>query len=190
MQMDMDQGSQRDDVPIVFHDVDFTMREYYELQDQHEELRQWLSTLSSSSNMSSPGSFPNDGNFFTSLKPTETSSLSPPRSPIDEPRTTTSSGLSTTTCRSTCSTADGVAAAPEGWNNSIAEGVAAGEQMLSTINEGIKRALTELLNCDAVRQDMRTRAWVQTRLLETERELRNGRRRRSSGSSNSSAASD
>jgi hypothetical protein len=58
--------------------------------------------------------------------------------------------------------------------------VAAGEQKLSDVNEGIKRALTELLNCETVRQDTTIRTWVQSRLMETEKELRRGRRRRRS----------
>jgi hypothetical protein len=58
----------------------------------------------------------------------------------------------------------------------------ADEQKLSVINEGIKRALTELLNCDMVRNDHSMRIWVQSRLMDAERELRtgrSGRRRRS-----------
>lgn len=58
----------------------------------------------------------------------------------------------------------------------------ADEQKLCDVNEGIKRALTELLNSDAVRNDRAMRTWVQTRLMDTERELRTGRRRRSNGS--------
>ncbi|KOS22989.1 hypothetical protein ESCO_003420 [Escovopsis weberi] len=58
--------------------------------------------------------------------------------------------------------------------------ISAEEQRLFDINESIKRALTELLNCDAVRDDIKTRMWAQTRLMETEKELRSGRRRRSS----------
>jgi hypothetical protein len=58
--------------------------------------------------------------------------------------------------------------------------ISAEEQRLSHVNESIKRALTELLNCSAVRSDNSLRMWVQTRLMETEKELRSGRRRRSS----------
>ncbi|KAG5953490.1 hypothetical protein E4U53_005381 [Claviceps sorghi] len=54
------------------------------------------------------------------------------------------------------------------------------EQRLLDVNESIKRALTELLNCDAVRSNDDMRMWAQTRLMETEKELRSGRRRRSS----------
>lgn len=53
------------------------------------------------------------------------------------------------------------------------------EAKLCDVNEGIKRALTELLNCDLVREDRALRNWVQCRLMDTERELRYGRRRRS-----------
>ena len=48
------------------------------------------------------------------------------------------------------------------------------------VNEGIKRALTELLNCDAGRSDPSFRMWVSCRLMEVEKELRVRRRRRSS----------
>lgn len=60
--------------------------------------------------------------------------------------------------------------------------ISAEEQRLLEVNESIKRALTELLNCDTVRSDHGVRMWVQTRLMETEKELRSGRRRKSSGS--------
>ncbi|KAJ4302473.1 hypothetical protein N0V88_002618 [Collariella sp. IMI 366227] len=57
--------------------------------------------------------------------------------------------------------------------------VAVEEAKLCDVNEGMKRALTELLNCDTVRGDREFRTWVQCRLMDTERELRSGRRRRS-----------
>lgn len=57
--------------------------------------------------------------------------------------------------------------------------VANEEAKLVTVNEGIKRALTELLNCEAVRSDKVFRSFCMTRLMETEQELRSGRRRRS-----------
>ncbi|EFY91165.1 hypothetical protein MAC_02836 [Metarhizium acridum CQMa 102] len=58
--------------------------------------------------------------------------------------------------------------------------ISAEEQRLFDVNESIKRALTELLNCDAVRGNNSMRMWAQARLMETEKELRSGRRRRSS----------
>lgn len=53
------------------------------------------------------------------------------------------------------------------------------EAKLVSVNEGIKRALTELLNCETVRSDQAFRSFCMTRLMETEQELRCGRRRRS-----------
>ena len=53
------------------------------------------------------------------------------------------------------------------------------EARLFDVNEAIKRALTELLNCEAVRADHEFRTWIQCRLMDTEKELRSGRRRRS-----------
>lgn len=50
------------------------------------------------------------------------------------------------------------------------------EQKLMRVNRQIKSTLTELLNCEGVRGDRLYRAWVQTRLMDAERELRGGRR--------------
>ncbi|KAJ3472168.1 hypothetical protein NLG97_g11226 [Lecanicillium saksenae] len=60
------------------------------------------------------------------------------------------------------------------------QAISAEEQRLYDVNESIKRALTEMLNCDIVRADASMRMWTQTRLMEAEKELRSGRRRRSS----------
>ncbi len=65
-----------------------------------------------------------------------------------------------------------------GLDESTREEVAVEEAKLCNINEGIKRALTELLNCEAVRNDQSFRTWVQCRLMDTEKELRVSRRRR------------
>lgn len=60
------------------------------------------------------------------------------------------------------------------------EEISVEERRLFDVDESIKRALTELLNCESVRSDRSMRLWVQSRLMETEKELRSGRRRRSS----------
>lgn len=62
------------------------------------------------------------------------------------------------------------------------QAISAEEQRLFDVNESIKRALTEMLNCDIVRADSSMRMWTQTRLMEAEKELRSGRRRRGSPS--------
>jgi hypothetical protein len=68
---------------------------------------------------------------------------------------------------------------PAGLVSGAGDEVAVEEAKLCDVNEGIKRALTELLNCETVRTDRAFRTWVQCRLMDTERELRSGRRRRS-----------
>lgn len=49
------------------------------------------------------------------------------------------------------------------------------EQKLKNVNQQIKTTLTDLLNCESVKSDLRYRKWVQTRLMDTERELKEGR---------------
>ncbi|KAI8948839.1 hypothetical protein F4801DRAFT_581009 [Xylaria longipes] len=153
--------------PAAAHNLDFAMQEYLSLQDQHEELSQRLHELSPSSSSSST---------TTTLSLASTTATSPSVSPTrsflgrDGPSSSKLSlSPSTLDCRVRASQ-----------NGALVGEVAAGEQKLYDVNEGMKRALTELLNCEAVRQDRAMRTWVQTRLLETEKELRRGRRRRSS----------
>lgn len=52
------------------------------------------------------------------------------------------------------------------------------EQKLYDINKQIKFTLTDLLNCDSTRSDSKFRAWVQSRLMDAEMELRRHRKRR------------
>jgi hypothetical protein len=51
------------------------------------------------------------------------------------------------------------------------------ETKLKMVNQQIKSTLTELLNCESVRGDRRYRMWVQTRLMDAERELKRDRAR-------------
>jgi hypothetical protein len=53
------------------------------------------------------------------------------------------------------------------------------EMKMRDVNLQIKSTLTELLNCESVRNDEGYRMWVQSRLMDAERELRGARRRRS-----------
>ncbi|KAI9742273.1 MAG: hypothetical protein M1818_004173 [Claussenomyces sp. TS43310] len=67
----------------------------------------------------------------------------------------------------------------------LTEEVEEEEQKLMHVNQQIKMTLTDLLNCESVRHDGRYRMWVQSRLLDAEKELkgnrsRNCERRRSS----------
>jgi hypothetical protein len=56
--------------------------------------------------------------------------------------------------------------------------IAEEETKMRDVNLQIKSTLTELLNCENVRNDGRYRMWVQTRLMDAEKELRGERRRR------------
>ncbi|KAG9234858.1 hypothetical protein BJ875DRAFT_290439 [Amylocarpus encephaloides] len=55
------------------------------------------------------------------------------------------------------------------------------EQKLNEVNQQIKSTLTDLLNCAGVRSDGRYRRWVQTRLMDVQRELKCHRRKGSFG---------
>jgi len=50
------------------------------------------------------------------------------------------------------------------------------ELKLLHINQQIKTTLTELLNCESVRNDRQYRMWIQTRLMDAEKELKHTRR--------------
>ncbi|KAK3984655.1 hypothetical protein QBC44DRAFT_10837 [Cladorrhinum sp. PSN332] len=139
------------------HDRDLVLQQYYLLHEQQESLRQHLDELRSpaQSAFHSPiGTSPNAVTPFAQVSPSEAMSRHQFRS------------SSIPTLKRFCSLADVTELAVE-------------EAKLCDVNEGIKRALTELLNCEAVRGDRAFRTWVQSRLMETERELRSGRRRRS-----------
>ncbi|KAK8073242.1 hypothetical protein PG994_004141 [Apiospora phragmitis] len=172
------------------HNGDFVMQKYLLLQNQHDELQQHMHELcplytTSSTAVTSPSTSPtrmlnprssNSSISSTSSNGSSVASLSPPRSRQHRRR-------------SSIPPASGSGSGSSGLCGPLAPlldeevmyEMAADEQMLCDVNEGIKRALTELLNCDKVRQDRAMRAWVQTRLMDTERELRTGRRRRSNG---------
>lgn len=154
----------------------FAMQKYMLLQEQHQELCTHLDQIrpqpsGTRSLHTTPSSSPTRSS---------SSSVSVPSSPKRHSR---SSGERRHRSHARCS----------GWDDAhrgnelttiideetLCE-ISAEEQRLSHVNESIKRALTELLNCSAVRSDHSLRMWVQTRLMETEKELRSGRRRRSS----------
>ena len=156
------------------HNIDFAMQRYLLLQNQHEELRQHMHDLcpsytTSSTAATSPSVSPTrsvSGNSFLKLSP----------SPSRAHRRSSLPSIRGSGYRCSQTQLEPVL------DESLIEEMAAGEQKLFDVNEGIKRALTELLNCETIRKDREMRTWVQSRLMDTERELRCGRRRRSHGS--------
>ncbi|KAH9907071.1 hypothetical protein F4778DRAFT_612509 [Xylariomycetidae sp. FL2044] len=163
---------------IFGHNIDFAMQKYLLLHNQHEELQQQLHGLCPAYSMSCTA-VPS-----LSVSPTRSYASSSTSSTLSPPP------LSRNHRRSSAATMN--SGGHRGSHNplepvldeSLVEEMAAGEQKLFDVNEGIKRALTELLNCETVRKDKSMRTWVQTRLMDTEKEIRSGRRRRSSASVN------
>ncbi|KAJ6437256.1 Tyrosine-tRNA ligase [Purpureocillium lavendulum] len=137
--------------PSRTHNYGFALEKYMLLQEQHEELCHHLQQI-------------RPRQYSTSSISTRSSSVS-----STSPRRRHSrSG------RMRCS-----GAADAGLDTIVDEEtlyeISAEEQRLFDVNESIKRALTELLNCDTVRCDKSMRMWAQARLMETEKELRSGR---------------
>lgn len=137
------------------HDLDhqtMAYEEYLRLQSQHDTIRESLDTIrsstSSDSNTTSPSLSPTRGTIRNAY-PNPRRAASPP-----------------------------VGGGSSGRDDHALCEAAAREQNLLDVNEAIKRALTELLNCDSIRGDKPSRMWVQSRLMETEKELRSRRRRR------------
>ncbi|KAL2016653.1 hypothetical protein VTK56DRAFT_3197 [Thermocarpiscus australiensis] len=154
--------------PYPHHCYDLALQKYLLLHEQHESLRQHLDEI----------------------RPTRYTSISIPvtRSPATSPTSMSSSpdtsphqphSFSLPIRKTSCNLARGPAElGPMPDDSALAE-VAVEEAKLCDVTEGMKRALTELLNCETVRGDRAFRTWVQSRLMDTERELRSGRRRRS-----------
>ena len=150
------------------HNHNLTLQKYLLLQEQHEFLRQHLDELRPLRTSADTG---------TTTSPAVSPSRTCSRSSFFGPSpTSTSQPLRRTSLPLGAAWSLGLETIPD--EATLSE-VAAEEARLCHINEGIKRTLTELLNCETVRGDKAFRTWVQCRLMDTERELRSGRRRRS-----------
>ncbi len=166
------------------HNRDLALQKYLLLHDQHELLRQHLDELRPL-NYSSPSGKIATASSTPSASPTRamTHTLSPfsssqmasrsPQTAYRHRRHHRRSSLPVTS-RDTVA-ASGLETVLEVTTTELE----AEEAKLFDVTEGIKRALTELLNCETVRCDCSLRTWVQCRLMDTEKELRSGRRRRS-----------
>jgi hypothetical protein len=147
----------------------YTLQKYMVLQAQHEALRQNVEQLRSPGLTASPLGSPTNSTYpFAETSPYSSRSSSVSRSHSRGRRASAQSPPGALPC--VLETVLDEATLAE---------LAAEEAKLADVNEGIKRALTELLNCGVVRGDRAWRGWVQQRLMDTEKELRVGRRRRS-----------
>ncbi|KAJ9144913.1 hypothetical protein NKR23_g5512 [Pleurostoma richardsiae] len=171
------------------HNRDFALHKYLLLHEQHESLREHIEQLRP---------FNSPSTIFSQPPDASSPAIAPTRAGFDPVQTTSchtrplrSAGRNHTRSASlpTLPTLQGgmgvigstSCAVPGRVVDEVTmQEVAQEEARLCDVNESIKRALTELLNCEAVRADTAFRTWVQCRLMDTERELRHGRRRRSS----------
>lgn len=156
------------------HNYGFAMEKYMLLQEQHQELCNHLDQIrpqhGSRTRSSTPSSSP--------TRSSSSSISSVPSSPKRHSRSSERRHRSHARCSGWDDAHRGNELSTIVDEETLCE-ISAEEQRLSDVNESIKRALTELLNCSTVRSDRSFRLWVQTRLMETEKELRSGRRRRS-----------
>lgn len=155
------------------HNRDIALQKYMLLHEQHESLRQHLDELRPLQT-----SFASTAVHTPAASPTRTSSTSSfsSASPTSPYHSRSSSSYGSRRASLPPRAAYGLDTVLD--ETTLAE-LAVEEAKLCDVNEGIKRTLTELLNCENVRSDRAFRTWVQCRLMDTERELRSGRRRRS-----------
>ena len=164
--------------PYPHHCTDLALQKYLLLHEQHESLRQHLDELRPTTRQNS---------LYTPVSPSPTGSPTCRSLSPDMPRRGQPPQHSfSLPARKGSYPSSHYNSEPrhhnlEDGSSPVAE-VAVEEAKLCGVTEGMKRALTELLNCESVRGDMAFRTWVQCRLMDTERELRSGRRRRSAPS--------
>lgn len=153
------------------------LENYLLLTSQHDALHQHISQIYAASipatanmppvspNRSRTGSISSssseDNSFVT---------LVPPRARHHR-RSEQQSRCSTTFARSS--------SLPTVVDESIIGEIQSSDIKIRDVNLAIKSTLTELLNNPSVRNDCQYRSWVQSRLMDAERELRGSRRRRS-----------
>ncbi|KUJ18301.1 uncharacterized protein LY89DRAFT_684224 [Mollisia scopiformis] len=158
----------------------FALQKYLLLHSQHDALQKHLSQISTgipttsstsrspdryrhASLSSSPGSGTEDSMFLSS---------SPPRVIRNHHR----SG-SIPSSRKRPAMTKRRSSLPTVIDESLIGEIEEDEMKLKDVNLQIKSTLTELLNCESVRSDDRYRTWVQTRLMDAERELKVSRTR-------------
>jgi len=172
----------------------FALQKYLLLHSQHDALQKHLNAVTASLPAPTPGedsysrhssisSDSSDSSFSYSPPSSNrghhrSASLSTTISPISE----TSDEFELTVSRPQLQTRR--SSLPSTLANLLEE-AEEDEQKLMRVNQQIKSTLTDLLNCESVRHDRRYRMWVQTRLMDAEKELKDSRwkscgRRRSS----------
>ncbi|KAK2625825.1 hypothetical protein QTJ16_005137 [Diplocarpon rosae] len=168
----------------------FALQKYLLLHSQHDALQKHLSQITTSfpSNVTSPSHSPSRSRFPSVSSP---GSDGMPMSPSQPPHAITYQGsphhqrggsVSRPTQRPLLRHRR--SSLPSVVDESILGEIDEDVHKLKDVNLAIKQTLTELLNCESVRNDNKYRMWVQSRLMDAEKELkvsrtRNCERRRS-----------
>ncbi|KAF1356334.1 hypothetical protein BDV97DRAFT_394266 [Delphinella strobiligena] len=148
-------------------DRSYLIQTYMTLHSQQTNVRRRLSQDSAASSTASSPSSP-------SSSPVRCSQ-SPPRRNSRSSRSPTMLSSSPPSRRSSIET---IPELPEHEHSTMI--MSNDEIKLADISNRIKMTLTDLLNCEGVKGDMRMRNWVATRLMDVEHELKESKRRRNS----------
>ncbi|TVY82169.1 hypothetical protein LSUE1_G004297 [Lachnellula suecica] len=160
----------------------FALQKYLLLHSQHDALQKHLSqittsfpTLTSTSSSSSSESADGfrHGSTSSSESDDSTRSVSPPQHIRHHHRSGSipASRMQRPAMRTRRSSLPNVV------TDGLLQEIEEDETKLKDVNQQIKSTLTTLLNCESVRSDKQYRNWVQTRLMDTEKELKNSRSR-------------
>ncbi|TLD16485.1 uncharacterized protein PgNI_00096 [Pyricularia grisea] len=161
------------------HNLDLNLAKYRLLESQHEALLSHLDSLQLARRPSSQGSTGSSpSSSFPSRRSSSASSYYRRRYHSSSTRSSTVGGAASPVHH--IMSAGPLETVPDGDEVCL---FGEDERRLFDVNEAIKRSLTELLNCEQARADVSFRTQIQSRLMEAERELRMGRRRRSCASS-------
>ncbi|TAQ90916.1 hypothetical protein B7494_g817 [Chlorociboria aeruginascens] len=158
----------------------FALQKYLLLHSQHDALQKHLEEIASSptttpSSPSSPSSSPDRHHQHRQSLSSSPPSLSPSQQRHHH-RSSTAGCSGSGSHRYIPGTRR--ASLPPIIDDSTADALASEEsKKLKDVNMQIKNTLTELLNCESVRSDTRYRKWIQTRLMDAERELKEERSR-------------
>jgi hypothetical protein len=167
----------------------FALQKYLLLHSQHDALQKHLQHITTSfptTAETTPSSSPSRYGRHPSISSDSTSLSSSPdtqhnvylgRNPISSssPRHVRSSSVAHPHSRPPMRTRR--SSLPTIIDESMIGEIELDESKLKMVNHQIKTTLTELLNCESVRSDRRYRMWVQTRLMDAERELKRDRTR-------------
>jgi len=156
----------------------FALQKYLLLHSQHDALQKHLNHISTAIPASTSNSLP-DRRRTPSLSSSSGSddNMSFPSSPTKIIRHHHRSGSIPTSRPQRPAMTTRRSSLPTVIDESVLGEIEEDEMKLKDVNLQIKSTLTELLNCESVRSDSRYRTWVQTRLMDAERELKISRTR-------------